>query len=253
MKNMLFGIILAFQFLTRIPLPVTCPWNGKTSKWALRSFPVVGLVIGLLLNAVYLLEPYVPIWFIAFLLLTIWIFITGGLHLDGWMDVADAVGSNAPLEKKWTIMKDSHIGSFAVIALLFLLGWKLAFLYGFISSDSQLLPVVLMAAPALARMGALLLLFYLPTAKTEGLAWEWKKHLTFVDLVIAIIPMVFIMIIKPFIALIFLSFILFLLLYFLWIRSVFKGINGDLIGAAIEGGELWFLSVMWSYTLFVTG
>ncbi len=115
---MFFGIILAFQFLTRIPLPIQCPWNKKTIRWALRAYPLIGLVIGMLLNVIYVMEPFVPGWFMALLLLTIWIAVTGGLHLDGWMDVADAVGSNAPLEKKWTIMKDSHIGSFACISFI---------------------------------------------------------------------------------------------------------------------------------------
>lgn len=252
----MYGIILSFQFLTRVPLPVACPWNKNTIKWALRFYPIVGIVIGLILNSVFLIEPNVPNLFIAFLLLTIWIFITGGLHLDGWMDVADAIGSNAPLEKKWLIMKDPHIGSFAVISLLFLIGWKFAFLYGFISSDSHfqsLFSVTLIAAPALARMGALLLLFYLPAAKTQGLAWEWKKHMSYIDLVIAIVPMLLMIGLYPFLSFFILSFFLFLLFYALWVRHVFKGINGDLIGTAIEGGELWVLAVMWSYTLFVTG
>lgn len=256
MKNMMYGMILSFQFLTRIPLPVNCPWNEKTIKWALRFYPIVGIVIGLILNAILLMGPYVPTWFMAFLLLTVWIFITGGLHLDGWMDVADAIGSNAPLEKKWLIMKDPHIGSFAVISLLFLLGWKYGFLFEVIRSDSHfqsLFSVTLMAAPVMARMGALLLLFYLPSAKTQGLAWEWKKHITYVDLVIAFVPIIVLFSFHLYLSILFLSFLLFLFLYALWVRHVFKGINGDLIGTAIEGGELWVLAVMWSYTLFVTG
>lgn len=253
MKNMFFGVILAFQFLTRIPLPIQCPWNKKTIKWALRAYPFIGLVIGLLLNVIYVMEPYVPGWFLALLLLTIWIGVTGGLHLDGWMDVADAVGSNASLEKKWAIMKDSHIGSFAVIALLFLLVWKWAFLYGLITTDFMDFPVILIAAPAIARMGALILLFFLPAAKTEGLAWEWKKHLTLGDLVGALIPLIVFISLYPILVIVLLSFLLFLLLNSLWVRAVFKGINGDLIGSAIEGGELWILAIMWSYTLFVTG
>jgi adenosylcobinamide-GDP ribazoletransferase len=253
MKNIVFGIILAFQFLTRIPMPISCPWTEQTIKWALRFYPIVGLVIGMLLNVVFQLEPYVPIWFISFLLLSVWIFITGGLHLDGWMDVADAVGSNAPLEKKWEIMKDSHIGSFAVISLLFLLVWKLAFLYGISENDSRVLPVALLAAPAMARWGALFLLFFVPAAKNEGLAWEWKKYLTYWDLVIATFPIVIAIFFYAVFAFIFLSLILFLFVYSIWVRSAFKGINGDLIGTAIEGGELWILTVVWSYTLFVMG
>ncbi len=112
---------------------------------------------------------------------------------------------------------------------------------------------MLIAAPAIARMGALILLFFLPTAKTEGLAWEWKKHLTLGDLAVALIPLIVFISLYPILVFVFLSFLLFLLFYSLWVRAVFKGINGDLIGSAIEGGELWVLAIMWSYTLFVTG
>ena len=51
--------------------------------------------------------------------------LTGGIHLDGYMDCCDAIFSRRPLEKKREILKDSHVGSFAVIALamLFLLSF----------------------------------------------------------------------------------------------------------------------------------
>jgi adenosylcobinamide-GDP ribazoletransferase len=248
-----YGIVLAFQFLTRVPFTLNCPWNEKTVKWALRSFPLVGIVIGVILNELFLLDQYVASWMTALLLLTIWVGYTGGLHLDGLMDVSDAIGSNAPLEKRLIIMKDPHVGSFAVLALLFLLGWKFGLLYEFSKSNRQLLPllpITFILVPALARFGALVLMFFLPTIKKSGLAWEWKKHLTFVDLFISLLPVIIIISFYPFLLFFFLAYVLFLFLFMMWAISMFKGINGDLIGTAIEGGELWLLMIIWIFISF---
>ena len=125
MKNAAYGLVLALQFLTRIPLPIACPWNADTCRWALRCYPLVGMLMGAMVAVVAtLLDGLLPTPLLALTLLTLWVALSGGLHLDGVMDVADALGSNTPLEKRWAIMKDSQVGSFAILALLFLLAWK---------------------------------------------------------------------------------------------------------------------------------
>lgn len=273
MKHALWGLLLAFQFLTRVPIPVSLPWNRETMRWALRAYPLVGLFIGAILcTLIVLLTPYVPVWMLALLLVSIWIALTGGLHLDGWMDVADAVGSNAPVEKKWTIMKDPHVGSFAIIALLFLLVWKWAFvyvvvdlfneLYLFFNSQQYLFSplndtpsgfilVALLLIPAVARLGAVCILYFVPAAKKEGLAWEWKKHITLWDVFIAALPVVLIVCLYPLLFVGLVAYSLYLMLKMLWMQKTFGGINGDIAGASIEGGEWCALLIMSIYILFV--
>lgn len=253
MKNMVYGMMLAFQFLTRIPIPVHCPWNERTIKWALRFFPVIGLVLGVMLNGLLLIHPYIPEWMVALLLLTGWIGYTGGLHLDGWMDVSDAVSSNGSVEKKREIMKDPHIGSFAVLSLIFLLVWKWGFLYELCKTSKQLLEIAFMLAPSLSRWGGLVFMYFLPTWKNSGLAWEWKRYLSGVDLLISFIPILVLCGYVPFLFYILFYYLLFLSIYMLWSMKGFKGINGDLVGTVIEGGELWILMGMWIYILFVMG
>jgi adenosylcobinamide-GDP ribazoletransferase len=262
--DMFYGLLLAFQFLTRIPIPMTCPWNAQTMRWAARCYSIVGLVVGVfLVGIIHLLlsdQHVLPIWLVAMILLSVWVWLTGGLHLDGWMDVADAIGSNAPLEKKWQIMKDPHVGSFGIISLFFLLAWKGSMLYhlsvlsfppfdafgiaNLVLPSTILFPCVVLV-PAFARWGSMALLFFLPSAKKEGLAWEWKKNLSIWDLFIGILPILLFLWFFPETVPLFLLLCLFLVGYSFWVLQTFKGINGDLTGAFIEGGELWGLIVIY--------
>ena len=95
MKHALYGMLLALQFLTRLPIPVACPWTPATRRWAIRAYPLVGLMVGALLACVALLlgQWQTPSPIAALVLLSLWVAISGGLHLDGVMDLADALGS----------------------------------------------------------------------------------------------------------------------------------------------------------------
>lgn len=252
MKHMVFGFFLAVQFLTRIPVPFQCPWNENTSRWAIRSYPFVGAILGTIITVVLVfLLSYLPLAIMALLTLSLWVWLTGGLHLDGWMDVADAVGSNAPLEKKWEIMKDPHVGSFGHLALYFLLAWKTVLLYGLLELDFPFYSIIFMMA--FSRFGAVIFMIFLPPAKKQGLAWEWRKNVRRIDGLYAILPLL--------VGFCFFQDLLFFLpvfaifygLFGVWVMHAFKGTNGDLLGTAIEGGELWGLAFTWIYFSFVTG
>ncbi|KMJ57583.1 cobalamin biosynthesis protein [Bacillus sp. LL01] len=253
MKNSLYGFMLAIQFLTRIPVPLECPWNKETSRWALRSYPLTGIILAaILVLVVVLLHSFLPLWVLALLLLTLWIWLTGGLHLDGWMDVADAIGSNAPLEKKWEIMKDPHVGSFGILSLLFLLAWKAIFIY-LLLEESFLHIFSFFIILAFSRFIAVFLMYFYPTAQQEGLAWEWKRNLTKVDVILALFPLAVVFIFIPVYLVLLPAYFLFSCWYAHWMMKKFKGSNGDLMGTAIEGGELWGLVVVWIFISYVMG
>ncbi len=139
-NNVLYGGLLALQFLTRLPIPVACPWTPATRRWAIRAYPLVGLLIGglLALAALLLEHAQTPTPISALVLLSVWVGLTGGLHLDGAMDLADALGSNQPLQRRWEIMKDPQIGSFGMLALLFLLAWKGVLLWALLQYHAPL-------------------------------------------------------------------------------------------------------------------
>lgn len=250
MRDAFHGLVLALQFLTRVPVPIACPWHAGSCRWALRAFPLVGLLIGTGLVLLALLGQGLPTPLLALALLSLWVALSGGLHLDGVMDVADALGSNASLEKRWAIMKDAQVGSFAILTLVFLLAWKGVLLWALLEAGAS--PWLLMLPPALARFGALALLRLAPLARREGLAWTWRRHLARCDLALALLPLAVVFGFLPggvwlLAALLVFLLLLFVLFFGLAMVRAFTGINGDIVGAAIEGGELWLLLCAWSW------
>lgn len=252
MKDALFGLVLALQFLTRIPLPVACPWTPATRRWAIRAYPLVGLLIGsvLVLSALLLNFIGAPTPITALLLLSLWVALSGGLHLDGVMDLADALGSNQPLERRWEIMKDAQIGSFGILALLFLMAWKGVLLWALLAYQAPLW--WLLAVPALGRFAGVALLVLTPCAHSKGLAWSWRQSLSPRDVGYALLPLLLLVVVFP-------GLIAWGLVIVVWVAfarkallRLFNGINGDMVGATIEGGELWLLVLMWSWWQFAT-
>ncbi|USG64540.1 adenosylcobinamide-GDP ribazoletransferase [Brevibacillus ruminantium] len=116
----------ALAFFTRIPVPWLKP-SEKAWRESVAWYPAVGLVIGCVLWAVYQLSlwAFSPL-LAAVLTCAVWVYITGGLHLDGWMDLADGLGSSRSRERMLEIMKDSRSGAMAVLAAILLLLIKTA-------------------------------------------------------------------------------------------------------------------------------
>ncbi|MFI8749421.1 adenosylcobinamide-GDP ribazoletransferase [Vreelandella lionensis] len=252
MNNIMYGGLLALQFLTRLPIPVACPWTPGTRRWAIRAYPLVGLLVGglLALAALLLGQLHTPIPITALLLLSVWVALTGGLHLDGVMDLADALGSNQPLERRWEIMKDPQIGSFGMLALLFLLAWKGVLLWALLQYHAPLWWLVIV--PALGRWAGVALLILTPCAQPRGLAWSWQQSLSRHDVGLALVPLLPLALAWP-------TMVLWLVAVVCWVAlaraallRLFNGINGDMVGATIEGGELWLLVFMWSWWQYAT-
>lgn len=123
------ALIAAFQFLTRVPLPVSVPFDGPVLTHSVIYFPLAGAFIGACLAAAAsLFELAVPAWPAAVLLLAIWTGLSGGLHIDGWMDTADGVLSHRSRERMLEIMKDSRVGAMGVLAGVLLLLFKASLL-----------------------------------------------------------------------------------------------------------------------------
>ncbi len=112
------AIAVAFSMYSKIPMP-HFKWREREIKYALCFFPWVGAVIGLLifLWRRFCLRFCVGTEAYALILAAIPLAVTGGFHVDGFMDTMDAFRSYQPREKKLEILKDAHIGAFAVICL----------------------------------------------------------------------------------------------------------------------------------------
>lgn len=119
MKKLLKAFCMSFSMFCAIPTPFSHVWEDSVRSLMLVVFPFVGTIIGGIwaLTAFLLDKINCPQMFAAAILALTPYLLTGGIHLDGYMDCCDAIFSRRPLEKKREILKDSHVGSFAVIAL----------------------------------------------------------------------------------------------------------------------------------------
>ena len=107
-------IAVAFAMFSAVPVP-QFGWNEKNMRYALCAFPLVGLLCGALWCVCGVLPLPAPAQAAGFCLVPVWV--TGGIHLDGYADTCDALASYGDREKKLEILKDPHCGAFAVIRL----------------------------------------------------------------------------------------------------------------------------------------
>ena len=115
--SVLRSIVVAFSMFSRIPTPKV-EWEAKNMRYAFAAFPLVGGVIGVAIFGWGMISNWLslgsPLFAAGVTLLPLWI--TGGIHMDGFCDTVDALSSHAAPERKREILKDSHVGAFAVLA-----------------------------------------------------------------------------------------------------------------------------------------
>ena len=138
------GFFMAWGNFLSLPCPVK-KWDHDLKNYMLAFLPSVGLIIGLIWAGVCLLLAWLtfPFLVIAFLMTFLPFALCGFLHLDGFMDCSDALLSRKPQEQKQQILKDSHVGAFSVISLVFLLLGFHAFLSTAISNGLDLVNLCL--------------------------------------------------------------------------------------------------------------
>ena len=115
---MIKSLFSAFLMYSRIPMPKT-EWNENNRKYVLCFFPLIGGVIGGVFVVWYWLCQKFSLGNTIFAVFGVGIpvWITGGIHLDGFCDVQDAKACMGSREKCLEVMKDSRVGAFAVIHL----------------------------------------------------------------------------------------------------------------------------------------
>lgn len=121
------SFFIALAMYSRIPVPVV-DWKKENMRYAMCFFPVIGMVIGAVMYlAGWLLDKTdAGGLFRGAVFTLIPVIITGGIHMDGFMDTMDALGSWGDREKKLEILKDSHAGAFAILGMGCYLLWSVA-------------------------------------------------------------------------------------------------------------------------------
>lgn len=221
-------LFCAVIFLTRIPLPFNRPMEGQRP---LLYFPLVGLFIGGFAAAIfYLADIYWPQPIAALLSLILTVLCTGALHEDGLADSADGMGGGWSVEDKLRIMKDSRIGTYGTLALVFAALLKLVALA---SMPPSHIMAALISAHVLARWSALPLLCYsayVGGGSATGFADSTnRKRLVLASVYAAII----VLLIAPEQALLalFMALVVTLISY-RYFRKKLGGVTGDSLGAA---------------------
>ena len=159
--------LIALQFLTQIPVRLSTEPDKAVLGKSVLFYPAIGFLIGLLLAALSWLLNDTPPIVASVLLLICWVFITGGLHLDGLADSADAwVGGMNDKDRTLAIMKDPNCGPAGVVAIVLLLLLKFVTLYTLLLADDW---VFIILATTLGRVILPLLFLTTPYVRPNGL------------------------------------------------------------------------------------
>lgn len=150
MKNIIIALNMAISMFTIIPLPKYL-WEEKAGKYIMPLYPIVGSIVGVTWFLVFKILSLIGCSKIIMsaILMSVPFIITGFMHLDGFMDVSDALLSRRPKEIKLKILKDSTVGAFSVIALALLFILEFAAIQAFLEIEVN--PIVLIIIPILSR------------------------------------------------------------------------------------------------------
>lgn len=223
------GLIVALQFLTRLPTPPIAVSSAEFAR-SIRWFPAAGLVIGLIVTGAAWAGALLDPWTGALLALLAWVLVTGALHLDGLGDMADASGAaHKDRERMLAVLADPHVGSFGVVAIALQLLAKLVLLHGIIENHALW---GLACVPFAARIAPLAWTRWLPSLH-DGLGARFRGAVRTADLLIWGAALL--------IAAWFIPALLMLIpaaaLWAWWIKTRIGGISGDGHGAGIEVAE----------------
>ncbi len=241
MKTYLHAFAMCQSMFCSIPAPQV--WDEKAKDKMLLFLPIVGLEIG----AIWAVLAWVcnflnlPALVTGLILCAYPFLITGFIHLDGYMDVTDAVKSWRDLERRREILKDSHVGSFAVIGIVLLILSQFAF---FASAPLDANILILIFIPAISRCCSSLAVTGLKPISTSQYANQKKPKSHMVVLTVMLVAFLaagFLLCGKYGFAL-----IGGLVGYSLALRRAYKsleGMNGDISGYALTIGELCAVAV----------
>ena len=237
-------VVVAFSMFSALPMP-RVSWNERNLRYALCAFPLIGLALGAgcwgwwtlcrALELPGLLRGgglcLIPVW------------ITGGIHLDGYADTCDALASHATPARRQEILKDPHLGAFAAIRLC---SWFVADL-ALWTALPHFNAVVIAGGFCLTRALSGLAVASFPLARNTGLAHTFatSAHRRRVCLILGTASVALcVLLIRQGGALPALAVSGVFLYYRRMARVQFGGLSGDLAGWFLQTAELWMLGAL---------
>ena len=261
-------ILLAFQFLTIVPLRVKGDISEKKMGGASAFFPLVGAFQGaLLVTANLILIEVFPVELTNGVLILLLVLSNGGFHLDGLADTFDAIGAKSEgntdtdIQKRLAIMRDSTTGPIGVAAIVLTLLLKFLTLNSLSRSSLSIFHLSLFLMPILPKWTMVISMFHGKPAREGGVGRIFINRVGFKEVVIStstllvslILPLVFF---SSHISSGWYAFyaVLVVAMYFscrIWVSFFdrkFGGLTGDTLGAISETTEIIFLLIVivWS-------
>ena len=235
------SFFIALSMYSRIPVP-RVDWKKENMRYAMCFFPMIGVAIGAVMYlAGWLLDKaVVSTLFRGVVFTLIPIIITGGIHMDGFMDTMDALGSWGDREKKLEILKDSHAGAFAILGMGCYLMWSVAVWNELPAEVLGVCGVSFVLSRALSGFSVVTF----PAARNSGLlkmfqdgAQKKVVRITMCLYVAAAVIMMAVMDARAMTGAVAGAMIAFLY-YIVVSRKQFGGVTGDLAGFFLETAEL---------------
>lgn len=245
MKAIWGSFSLAWNFLTIVPLP----WSSQSDvnpRMLAESFgwyPFVGFLIGTVLVLCDRLFSTVLAESVgSLLLLTMLVFLTGGIHQDGLADTIDSIAGGKTPEQRLAILRDGRIGAIGATGLILALGLRYA---GLVHLPSGSRESLLLCMPALGRWSMVVGSWSVSYPRQEGgIAAPFIRHMSFRDLVLGtlMVGVGFVWALGPARGITVMVAVLILTRLLVWgAARLFGGVTGDILGATNETTEILFL------------
>jgi adenosylcobinamide-GDP ribazoletransferase len=235
---MIRRFLVAIQFLTRLTVPRALNSSETDIGKAAAFFPLVGVLVGGGAALVFLgLQKIIPLPASVFCAIVFTAFITNGFHEDGLADSFDGFGGGWTKDRILEIMRDSRIGTYGTLALIFVILGKLTFLS--VLPQWQIWRWLIVAHTA-GRWTILPLCAWLPYARAEGQGKLVAKQVGAVEIMIGTVTLLVVLLLLPWsaalAALLMTTFVT--LLSGLYFRARLEGITGDCLGATNQLTEV---------------
>lgn len=231
------SLLLMIVFFTRIPIKYKYEYREQDMKRGIIYFPLIGLIIGASIWLPSLAKDFLDKPVIILVSWLVYLWITGGLHIDGLADTFDGIFSNREKDRVLEIMKDSRIGTFGVLGIIFVILSNLVFSFYIDYRFLLLLPVV-------GRTSALISASISQYARNEdGMGTTFINNCKLKEVIIGIIFTLIIstLVFNYKVALVTLITYIVVLLQTSYIKNKINGATGDTLGFVIEISQTVFI------------
>ncbi len=238
------GFILAWEFLTIIPLAKNRDVRPKELARSMAYFPLVGLILGIILviSNIALLKM-LPDSIVNAILIAELIMLTRGLHIDGFVDTIDGLAGGKTREDILNIMRDHRVGALGAVGVIMLIMIKYLSLNS-VSPDSKNL--VLIAMPVMSRWLQAPFTNMLPYARQNGMGKAFVEGVrgreAGIATIFAALVLIFLFKFNAVLIMVLMAIVTYIMgIYF---KKILGGITGDVIGAVSEINEVMFLLIV---------